>query len=253
MLKEPKERIREASQGEEQAFMRAIRGDYAPALRFAILTGCRRMEIVDLTWSNVDFFAIIITVIGKGNKTRMIPMTKAVYDLLWDEKRHHPTAMFSYEVRRTRKKLGLVRGSRRPITKEGFKTEWRRTLVRAGIKNFRFNDTRHTAATRTLRAGNLKVVQQMLGHEDIATTAKYAHAMMDDMRAAMEAAMHTEIHTNTTGDAAKMLNEKKKSRDCDPQSSALPGCATLRTAKTPIFSRFAQGPKWLRLRKIGTA
>ena len=94
--------------------MDAIRGDYAPALRFAILTGCRRMEIVDLTWSRVDFFGRTITVTGKGDKTRMIPMTNAVYDLLWAEKHHHKTAVFTYEVQRTRKHVGLVRGERSP-------------------------------------------------------------------------------------------------------------------------------------------
>ena len=97
----------------------------------------------------------------------------------------------------------------RPITKEGFKTEWRRSLHRSGVENFRFHDTRHTAATRTLRTGNLKVVQQMLGHENIATTAKYAHAMVDDMRAAMEAANSIQSHIPARPDGSNSLTRKK--------------------------------------------
>jgi site-specific recombinase XerD len=135
-------------------------------------------------------------------------MTGAVYDLLWAEKDHHKTAAFTYEVQQTRKNVGLVRGERRPITKEGFKTAWRRSLDHAGVENFRFHDTRHTAATRTLRSGNLKVVQQMLGHNDLATTAKYAHAMIDDMRAAMEGAMHTEMHTGASPARSNELIKK---------------------------------------------
>ena len=209
LLREPRERIREASIGEEQALMASTRSDYAPALRFAVLTGCRRMEIVDLTWARVDFFGKTITVTGKGDKSRMMPMTTAVYDLLWGEKNHHKTAVFTYEVKRKLPKKGLVRGQRRSITKEGFKTEWRRALLRSGVENFRFHDTRHTAATRTLRTGNLKVVQQMLGHENLATTGKYAHAMLEDMRAAMEAANSIPSCIPSTNDAAKLLKSNE--------------------------------------------
>jgi integrase len=203
-LKEAQERIREASRDEEAKLLSAMRGDYAPAVRFAFLSGCRRAEIVGLTWQHVDFFGRRFTVTGKGDKTRTIPMTQAIYDLLWQEKDHHATAVFTYVVKATRKRTDLVRGERRPITMEGFKTAWRR-FKPDDVTNFRFHDTRHTAATRTLRAGNLKVVQQMLGHTDIATTAKYAHAMVEDMRAAMEAANPIQNPKPTRRKAAKKL------------------------------------------------
>lgn len=203
-LKEARERIREASRQEESIILAAMRDDYTPAVRFAFLTGCRRAEIVGLTWQCVDFFGRTISVTGKGDKTRIIPITQAVYDLLWKEKDHHPTAVFTYVVKATRKHLDLVRGERRPITIEGFKTAWRRFKAE-GVTNFRFHDTRHTAATRTLRSGNMKVVQQMLGHEDITTTAKYAHAMLDDLRAAMEAANPTQNPKRRRKKLAKMI------------------------------------------------
>jgi site-specific recombinase XerC len=54
--------------------------------------------------------------------------------------------------------------------------------------DYRFHDNRHTAATSILRAtGNLKAVQKLLRHSDVSTTAKYAHALIDDVRDAMEA------------------------------------------------------------------
>ncbi|EHS52593.1 integrase family protein [Rhizobium sp. PDO1-076] len=53
-----------------------------------------------------------------------------------------------------------------------------RAAPSAGVQSFRFHDTRHTTATRILRASNLKVTQRLLGHADIATTTKYAHAWM---------------------------------------------------------------------------
>ena len=186
-LKEPQERVREATPDEEAKFMASVRGDYAPALRFAILSGCRRAEIVGLEWKDVDFFNREFTVCGKGDKSRVIPMTDALYTLLWSLKDNHKTAVFTYIVKRPRE--GAVKGQREPISMEGFKTEWRRTRKRADILDFRFHDNRHTAATRLVRAtGNLKMAQQLLGHTEISTTSRYAHVTKDDLRAGMEAA-----------------------------------------------------------------
>lgn len=189
-LKEPQERVREASADEEKKLLSAMRGDYAPALQFALLSGCRRAEIVGLRWVDVDFFNHEFTVVGKGDKRRTIPMTAAIHDLLWGLKDHHKDAVFTYVVQRQRD--GAKKGSRSPITMEGFKTEWRRTLNRAKVENFRFHDSRHTAATRLVRAtGNLKMAQKLLGHTEIATTSRYAHVTKDDLRAGMEAASPT--------------------------------------------------------------
>lgn len=185
-LEESQERVREATDGEEEVLEASMRSDYAPALRFALLTGCRRMEIVGLEWSRVDFFTRQFVVLGKRDRKRTIPMTEEVYALLWGLKDHHPVAVFTYVVRRPRK--GQVKGARSPITKEGFKTEWRRTRGRTDVADFKFHDTRHTAATRLVRTtGNLKLAQKLLGHTEIATTSRYAHVTNDDLRAGLEA------------------------------------------------------------------
>ncbi|MEO3387586.1 site-specific integrase [Mesorhizobium sp. CAU 1741] len=209
MLREPRERIREASRGEEKRILSAMRDDYEPAVRFALLTGCRRKEIVELTWQRVDFTGRTFFIIGKGNKGRIVPMDDTVFTLLEELVAHHKTAVFTYVARRTIKGA-RTRGTRYPITMEGFKTAWRRYKKLSGVEDFRFHDTRHTAATRVLRKSNIKVVQQLLGHEDIATTAKYAHAMVDDVRAAMQAANHTEKHTRGEEPATKKLNFNRK-------------------------------------------
>lgn len=74
------------------------------------------------------------------------------------------------------------------MTESGLKSEMRRAVPRAGVENFRFHDTRHTAATRVLRKSKMRVAQILLGHKDIKTTTKYAHALAEDVRAALEAA-----------------------------------------------------------------
>jgi len=202
ILKEPQERIREATPDEEGKFRSSIRTDYEPALRFALLTGCRRAEIVGLEWPAIDFFNREIKIVGKGGRARVIPMTKAVYALLWDLKDHHKTAVFTYVVKRPRE--GATKGSREPISMEGFKTEWRRTKKRAGVTDYRFHDNRHTAATRLVRAtGNLKAAQRLLGHTELATTSRYSHVTKDDLRAAMEASEAAQVIEVSKVDKAK--------------------------------------------------
>lgn len=212
LLPEAQERVREASAEEEAKAMVAIREDYAPALRFAFLTGCRRAEIVGLEWPHVDFFNREFTVTGKGARSRTLPMTEEIFRLLWALKDDHPTAVFTYVCRRPRGKQ--VKGQRYPITMEGFKTAWRRARDRTDLHDFRFHDTRHTAATRLVRAtGNLKLAQKLLGHTEIATTNRYAHVTRDDLRAGLSAAhaaakSPTEISTPSEEEAAKPLRKK---------------------------------------------
>lgn len=211
MLKEPQERVREASVAEEDAILSQLSRGYDDAVEFAFLSGCRRMEILGLEWPQVDFFSRRFTVTGKGNKTRTIPMSDAIFDLLWRQKDHHAVKVFTYEAARTLKPHGLVKGQRYPMTEAGLKTAMRRAVPNAGVENFSLHDTRHTAATRILRKSNLKVVQRLLGHSDITTTTKYAHAVDDDLRDALNAAANspTKSPTKDTEEQSNTMIEKK--------------------------------------------
>lgn len=206
LLSEPQERVREASLGEEDAIMAQLARGYDDAVRFAFLTGCRRMEVLGLEWAHVDFFSRRFTVTGKGSKIRSIPMSQDIFELLWAQKDHHPEKVFTYAAARTLKKTGNIKGQRYPLTEAGLKTAMRRAVPAAGVSNFRFHDTRHTAATRVLRKSNLRVAQRLLGHADVATTAKYAHALDDDLRAALEATSSpTKIPTREAEVSVKQL------------------------------------------------
>lgn len=214
LLAEPQERVREASIAEESAIMEQLERGYDDAIEFAFLSGCRRMEILGLHWPRVDFFGRQFTVIGKGKKSRVIPMSQAIFDLLWRQQNHHETKVFTYQAKRTVRRGDdvICRGQRYPLTESGLKTAMRRAVPNAGVTNFRFHDTRHTAATRVLRKSNLRVVQELLGHRDVATTTKYAHAVKEDVRAALEAATPTKSPTNNAGTDQKPLNTLKKAR-----------------------------------------
>lgn len=185
LLKEPDERVRELLDDEQAAILPAMPEGYRDLVRFALMSGCRLAECVNLAWSDVDWGARKIKILGKGDKKASIPLTTEMRALLFPLRTHHPERVFTYAVR---KKRGLrAVGDRLPVTYEGMKTAWRRATSAVGVKDFRFHDLRHTAATRLLRSsGNVVEVRKLLRHTDIATTAKYAHVTMDDLRRSME-------------------------------------------------------------------
>lgn len=200
-LPEPQERVRELTDAEEAAFFAACREDYAPLYRFALLSGCRMAECIDLEWRAIDWRARTIRVTGKGARTRLVPLTDAMVTLLRRLPRAH-ARVFTYEKRRAG---DGARGERRPIRYESLKSDFARTIARAGIEDFRFHDFRHTAATRLLRAtGNLRLVQKLLGHSDIATTTRYAHATGDDLLSAMNRAESASAAARTPAETPAM-------------------------------------------------
>jgi integrase len=199
LLEETQERVRAMSDDEELSLIETMRADYRSLLVFYIVSGCRLSEAVKLRWRHVDWEAKQFTVWGKGRngkpKSRVIPLTPELRAILSPLRDHHPDAVFTYIGQRTRENPNkridrtIKKGKRYPITASGMKTTWRRHgALRAGLVDLRLHDTRHTAATRLLRAtGNLKLVQRLLGHQDIATTQRYAHLTTDDLAAGMNA------------------------------------------------------------------
>ena len=97
------------------------------------------------------------------------------------------------------------------MTDAGLRTASRRAVSAAGVENLRFHDFRHTAATRILRKSNLRVVQNLLGHSEPSTTAKYAHALVEDIRAAMDAASPATIPADELAFRVNSLKKNGKS------------------------------------------
>jgi 7,8-dihydro-6-hydroxymethylpterin-pyrophosphokinase len=85
-----------------------------------------------------------------------------------------------------------------------------RALQRAGIQNARpVHDLRHHAATTLMReTGNLKLVQALLNHRDIASSARYAHTNKDDLRRALEQTYVTKSTTATAPQNATAKQDK---------------------------------------------
>lgn len=136
-------------------------------------SGLRISEAIDLTINDVDFENMFITVIGKGNKQRMVPIGKEAARLLNKYKRESRPAI-----------IGSRESEYLFISKKGSqlnrKSVWRllkNYVTRTEIKkNITPHTLRHSFATHLIENGaDLRSVQELLGHMDISTTQIYTH------------------------------------------------------------------------------
>lgn len=189
MLKEAQERKRELLPDEEARLFASLPPDLANVAEFAMLSGQRVGSILTMLWSKLDLTNARATVLVKGHKWHQFPLTPRMVALLANQPKACPQ-VFTYLCERPSPPRGdrprRLKGERYPFSEDGWRRKWKTALEDAGVTDFRFHDLRHTAGTRTLRSSNnLKAVQGLLGHTTITTTARYAHAMEEDVRNAL--------------------------------------------------------------------
>jgi integrase len=131
----------------------------------AVATGMRASEIFGLQWSDVMYDEGLLAVRAKlkGGKMRYVPMPPE----LASELRRFPVVIG--EVRVLPPKKGAMSGRQRV---EG---SFEDLLERAGIRDFRFHDLRHTFASwYMMNGGDLYELAKILGHSNIKMTERYA-------------------------------------------------------------------------------
>lgn len=144
---------------------------------FALNTGMRKSEILFLKIQDIDFSRRICTVMKSKNKEkRGIPLNASAMEVL---------------IRRSKiiSILGHVfsTGNGTKIMPRNLNRAFVKAVTKAGIKNFRFHDSRHTFATRLAQNGiDLYKVSKLLGHKDISTTQRYAHHYPESLRDGVE-------------------------------------------------------------------
>ena len=137
-------------------------------------TGMRVTEAITLKQSNVNKDEGIVRVFGKGSKERLVPIGKSA--LKW-------IAKYLNEVRGNLSKQGsgqdvlFLNARGRPMSRMAVWNIVRTYTTKSGIKKEVHPHTfRHSFATHLLEGGaDLRAVQEMLGHADIATTQIYTH------------------------------------------------------------------------------
>lgn len=147
--------------------------------------GLRVSELVNLEISRVFLKDKYLMVNGKGSKERIVPMSDMVIDLISDYLKVRGEIIKPGEEN----VLYLSRRGTR-LTRQMIFTIIKRLATQAGIKKTISPHTlRHSFATHLLEGGaNLRAIQQMLGHETIATTEIYLH--IDSTRLKEEILLH---------------------------------------------------------------
>lgn len=187
----------ELSVDQEDAVFAAIPEDARDVVRFALISGWRRAEVIGLRWSDVDLTQAEARTKIKGGDVVVRPINAALVALIANQPKAGPF-VFTYVCRKARKgvgkKPGRRKGERYPFTVTTLRTRWDEARAAASLEGFRFHDLRHTAATRILRATqNLATTAKVLSHRNLKTTLRYAHVLDDDIRKAQDAAMSRTI------------------------------------------------------------
>ncbi len=163
-LPEQNRRLRYLTPEECQRLVEACDAHLRPIVLVALHTGMRKGEILSLEWErHIDLRQrLILLDRTKSGRRREIPMNSVVYETLQAIPRRldSPYVFTDAQGRRFR----------------DIKRSFRSACRRAGIRDFRFHDLRHTFASHLVMAGaDLRTVQELLGHQSLTMTLRYAH------------------------------------------------------------------------------
>ena len=144
-------------------------------------SGLRVSELVDLRLNNIYFDVGFLRVIGKGNKERLVPSGRDALKYLKiyvEEVRVHVPVKKGFESVVFLNRFG------RKISRVSVFTIIKDLADRIGLKKVISPHTfRHSFATHLIEGGaDLRVVQEMLGHESITTTEIYTHLDRDYLK-----------------------------------------------------------------------
>lgn len=147
-------------------------------------SGLRVSELVNLRLSDMYLDEGFMRITGKGSKQRLVPVSDEAKKQfgLWMECRHE-----HIRVQPGQEDFAFLNRNGHQLTRVMIFTVIKRLCAEAGIqKTISPHTLRHSFATHLLQNGaDLRVIQTLLGHEDITTTEIYTHLDIADLRDAV--------------------------------------------------------------------
>ena len=177
------------SVNEIDALMIAADGDEPLELRNRAMlellygSGLRITELIELRLVDLHLNMGFINVTGKGNKERIVPIgDEGQYAL----KRYIDRGRS--EIKKVMGDIIFVNNRGAKISRVGFYKTLKRLAIKAGItKDISPHTLRHSFASHLLENGvDLRMVQELLGHEDISTTQIYTHINKKQLKSVYE-------------------------------------------------------------------
>ncbi|PLX61083.1 tyrosine-type recombinase/integrase [Sedimenticola selenatireducens] len=198
MMPEAKRRIRWLTREEARHLLSELPDHLAAMAGFALATGLREANVVKLEWSQVDLdrrCAWIHADQAKARKAIPVPLNAEAIHVLRQQIGKHSTRVFTYK------------GS--PVTKAN-NHAWRKALTRAGIKDFRWHDLRHTWASWHVQQGTpLHILQELGGWSDHEMVRRYAHLSVEHLAEYADKLSETRLESTNL---AQSPNRKEKKR-----------------------------------------
>jgi len=146
-------------------------------------SGMRVSELVNIKISDIHFDTGFISIEGKGGKQRMLPLPQSMMSLLHQYLQTH-TPSFS-NAQKSVYLFPIVYGKKvKPLSRQSCWIILKRMCQQAGIKRaISPHQLRHSFATHMLEKGvDLRSLQVLLGHEEIATVEVYTHVETSALR-----------------------------------------------------------------------
>ena len=141
-------------------------------LELLYAAGLRVSELVNLKFLDVNLEACFVRVMGKGSKERIVPFGLYAKNKIDDYINNSRPLLLKNHIS---KHLFVARAGK-PMTRQGFWKLLKQYALKAGIRTLSPHTLRHSFATHLLsRGANLRVLQMLLGHADLATTQIYTH------------------------------------------------------------------------------
>lgn len=167
--KEPRGRVRFLSDEERTRLLAECKSSESPYLYIAVVlalsTGGRRMEILGLSWKDVDLSRGIITLHEtKNGERRVLPLAGHALDLMKQHSKiRHVNCEFVFPSHNLKNPIDL-------------RTPFETALKRAGIDDFRWHDLRHSCASYlAMNGASLAEIAEILGHKTLQMVKRYAH------------------------------------------------------------------------------
>ena len=141
-------------------------------------TGCRLSEIMNMRVSDIDFENNRIPVLGKGSKQRFVFLTKRASDIL--KKYIKERSLLIQELKTEDNGILLINQKGKCLPISTVHSIFDKYRLKNGLtKKFTPHIFRHSFATHLLDNGaDIRIVQELLGHESIGTTQIYTHVSL---------------------------------------------------------------------------
>tara|TARA_R110002110_G_scaffold412881_1_gene639490 strand:- start:3732 stop:4886 length:1155 start_codon:yes stop_codon:yes gene_type:complete len=143
-------------------------------IRLAMLTGCRKNELLQLAWTEVDLANKCILLLDSKTGKRTVFLSSDALQILQNTPREKDNPF-------------VFPGAKQGAHLVNANKLWLKIRAEAGLEGVRLHDLRHTFASMAIEAGlGLPVIGKLLGHNNAATTQRYAHLAEDPAREALE-------------------------------------------------------------------